>query len=124
MAKNSQKPNYRLKPSDDKNDISKPRIEAIVNLSKPNMEMHVEKPPTTGAPDVCTGNPLCYCVGVGNCSCDSVCGCDNVCTKDPTCPCVSDSCSCNPYCTCHVVCCHGLYFPDPCPCIITCLFTF
>ena len=94
------KPNYRLRKFQNAKNLIEPKIDAVVELKKPNLEMHLEPTPKSGAPDVCTGNPMCYCVGVGGCSCDPVCSCDVVCAKDPSCSCVGYTCTCEGYCSC------------------------
>ena len=97
---NNDKPNYRLRKIQNAKNLVRPVIEAVVELKKPNLEMHLEPTPKAGAPQVCTGNPMCYCVGVGNCSCDQVCSCDAVCARDPDCSCVGHVCTCEGYCSC------------------------
>jgi hypothetical protein len=125
MANNS-KPNYRIRKISNAKNLATPEIKAVVELKKPNLEMHLEtEPGLTCAShcicysygnctcnsvcswhelvpnvDVCTGNPMCYCVGVAGCSCDQVCSCDAVCAKDPSCSCVGYSCTCEGYCSC------------------------
>lgn len=110
---NDGKPNYRLRKFQNIKDPIRPKIDAVVELKKPNLEMNLEPTPKSGAPDVCTGNPMCYCVGVGGCSCDPVCSCDAVCAQDPVCTCegycsceghCGSYCSCNPVCTAYCTC--------------------
>jgi len=134
MPDNNKRPKHRLGQLIRKRVSSQPTIEGVVELKKPNMEMHLEPTPTSGAPDVCTGNPLCYCVGVDGCSCDQVCSCDNVCAKDPacscvgyTCSCVGYTCSCDGHCSCHSECmvcwnyCVCLWNNPPCDCNWVCV---
>lgn len=98
------KPNHRIKKIQNAKNLVRPKIDAVVELKKPNLEMHLEPVPKSGEPDVCTGNPMCYCVGVGDCSCDQVCSCDAVCAKDPDCSCVGYSCTCEGDCSSHCAC--------------------
>ena len=123
MAKNG-KPNHRIKKIRNAKNLAKPltrpKIDAVVELQKPNLEMHLEPPPKTGSPDVCTGNPLCYCVGVGGCSCDQVCSCDAVCAKDPDCSCVGHICTCEGYCSCEGHCSCDGHCGSYCSCDAVC----
>ncbi|MBN1559042.1 hypothetical protein JW998_02240, partial [candidate division KSB1 bacterium] len=58
------KPNYRIHKIQNAKNLARPMVKTVVELKKPGLEMHIEPPPTGDAPDTCTGNPMCYCVGV------------------------------------------------------------
>ena len=132
MSDNNKRTFHRLAATNDLGSEAKPTIELAVTLHKPNLEMHLESTSGAGAPQVCTGNPLCYCVGVSGCACDRVCSCDNVCAIDPACSCDGQcschpQCSCNPHqCSCHSQCmvCNGYcicyWVSPPCECNAVC----
>jgi len=131
MSDNNKRPFHRLAGGSDLPVEAKPTIELAVTLYKPNLEMHLEPTPKTGAPQVCTGNPLCYCVGVNGCACDRVCSCDQVCAKDPACSCENYCPShcpsyCPSHCSCHSQCrvCNGYcvcyWVSPPCECNWVC----
>ena len=110
-----QGPNDRLKRNGTV--VGAPKISRTVDIKIPDKEVHImhpeEKPPSGGG--TCSCHPVCTCVPVTACTCDTVsvctcvpvrtCSCDLVCTCDSVCS--TNRCACHPFvgCPAHICSC-------------------